>query len=164
MLETQATVIATEPGFAWVESARHGACGSCSAQGSCGTRMLGEALAPAATSQVRVRDPLGVQVGEQVVIGMNEQNSLRAAFMLYGLPLVGLMLGLLIGQTWGDLVAVLLGAGGMLLALLLVHGWSLRQQERHEAALQPIILTRLASSTAAACTTHPVRFARPESR
>ncbi|MEW5838007.1 MAG: SoxR reducing system RseC family protein [Pseudomonadota bacterium] len=150
MLETQGRVVAVEPGLAWVESARQSGCGSCSAQGSCGTRLLGEALAPGAQSQVLALDPLGVQVGDTVLIGIAEEGGLRAAWLLYGLPVAGLLLGLILAQPLGDLWAVLAGAGGMLGALLAVHFFTQRKELDAPQGLQPVILARLRSGDEAA--------------
>ncbi len=148
MLETEGRVIALEAGMAWVESTRQGGCGSCAAKGSCGSQLLGEALAPSpqhqALSRVLAIDPLGVQVGDRVLLGISDEGGLRAAWMMYGLPLFGLMSGLILAQPLGDLWAILAGSAGMVLALLAVHFWSNRQVQG-EQTIRPMILARLAA-------------------
>ncbi|OYY74928.1 MAG: hypothetical protein B7Y40_02970 [Gammaproteobacteria bacterium 28-57-27] len=156
MLETQGRVIAVEAGFAWVESVRQSGCGSCASKGACGSQLLGEALAPSSSNQalnrVRAQDALGVQVGDTVVLGVAEEGALRAAFLIYGLPLLGLLLGVLLAQPWGDLWAMVAGMMGLGLAMGVV--WLLGRSARHESRasnnLQPQILARIASAPLAA--------------
>jgi sigma-E factor negative regulatory protein RseC len=150
MLETQGRVIAVEAGFAWVESVRQGGCSSCASKGACGSQLLGEALAPAANNQasnnVLARDSLGVRVGDSVILGVEEEGALGAAFLMYGLPLFGLMLGLLLAQPWGDLWALAAGGAGLGLALAVVR--LLGRVSQHKSQnVQPIILARLDSVT-----------------
>lgn len=149
MLETKGRVIAIEAGFAWVESIRQGGCSSCASKGACGSQLLGEALTPASSSQasnhVLAQDPVGVHVGDTVLIGIEEMGALRAAFLMYGLPLFGLMLGLLLAQPWGDLWASAAGITGFGLALAVV--WLLgRASQARPQKIHPMILARLDSA------------------
>jgi len=148
LLETQGRVIAVEDGFAWVESERKGGCSSCASKGACGSQLLGEALTPSVnaqvSNQVRAQDPLGVRVGDTVLLGIEEKGALRAAFLMYGLPLLGLMSGLLLAQPWGDLWAIAAGMTGFALALFVV--WLSGRASRHKPQkIQPVILARLDS-------------------
>lgn len=151
MLETQGRVIAVEPGYAWVECVRQGGCGSCASKGSCGTQLLGEALSPGVSQQVRARDPLGVRVGDVVVLGITEEGGLRAAFLLYGLPVSGLLLGLVLGQPLGDIWAALAGGGGMLAALGAVQWFSLHRAQQQLDVLEPRVLACISSAEQGAC-------------
>ena len=149
MLETQGRVIAVEAGFAWVESVRQGGCSSCASKGACGSQLLGEALTPASNAQsanhVLVQDSVGVRVGDTVLLGIEEKGALRAAFLMYGLPLFGLMSGLLLAQPWGDLWAIAAGTSGLGLALAVV--WLLgRASQVRPQKIQPVILARLDSA------------------
>ncbi len=157
MLETQGRVIAVEAGFAWVESVRQGGCSSCASKGACGSQLLGEALTPASSGQeahhVLARDPLGVRVGDIVLLGVEEKGALRAAFLMYGLPLFGLMSGLLLAQPWGDLWALAAGGAGLGLALAMVR-WLGRASQARPQKIQPTILAHLASTSS---TTIPIR-------
>lgn len=146
MLETQGRVIAVEAGFAWVESLRQGGCSSCASKGACGSQLLGEALTPVkrgeAANHVLAQDPLGVRVGDTVLLGVEEKGALRAAFLMYGLPLLGLMSGLLLAQPWGDLWAIAAGITGLALSLAVV--WLLGRASQHKPKeIQPMILARL---------------------
>jgi len=149
MLETQGRVTATEAGFAWVESERQGGCSSCASKSACGSQLLGEALTPASSNSspnvVRARDNVGVRIGDKVLLGIEEEGALRAAFLMYGLPLFGLMSGLFLAQPWGDLWAIAAGMVGFGLALCIVALLE-RVSPNKPQKIQPIILARLESS------------------
>ena len=145
MLETQGRVVAVEAGLAWVESERAGGCGSCSSKGACGSQLLGEALTPTPSNLILAQDPIGVHIGDTVLLGVTEQGALRAAFLMYGLPIVGLLIGVLVAQPWGDAWAMM--AGGLGLGLALVGVWLMqRLAPRDTQTIQPMILACVASA------------------
>lgn len=123
MIEEQARVLAVQADTATVAVERRSACGNCSASGGCGTAVLATWL-PNRRLIVRVADAIGVTPGDLVVIGLDEQQFQRIALRLYATPLLGLMIGALLGQTVGpflglspELGSILLGLSGMLAAL-----------------------------------------------
>ena len=69
MIEENGVVAATEGESAWVETSRQSACGSCSATKGCGTGSLSRFFAGRA-HRVRVRNPVGAKVGDEVVVGI----------------------------------------------------------------------------------------------
>jgi sigma-E factor negative regulatory protein RseC len=118
LLEQHAVVTRVEPGAAWVEAREPSGCGTCGGNG-CSTRQLAEMFRPKARG-FRVEDPLGVKPGEMVWVGYPAGSVWHGALSAYGLPLVLVLLGGLLGQlgTGGDGGASL-GAGlGLLLGLL----------------------------------------------
>lgn len=143
MIETQAIVVAVEPGYAWVESERRSACSHCESGSSCGVSSLGK-LFGVSRNRMRLDDPVGVREGDAVVIGLSEQHLLRAAALAYMLPLlVMLVVGLLSAQLGYSqamtVVASLLGLAGGL--------WLVRQRSRRTAGgglYNPILLRRTA--------------------
>ena len=144
MLETQGRVVAVEAGLAWIESERTGGCGSCASKGACDSQLFGEALPPPPSSLILAQDPLGVHVGDKVLLGIAEEGVLRAALLMYGLPIAGLLLGLIVAQPLGDGWAMIAGAAGLGLALAAV--WLLgRLTRRDSQKIQPQILACIAS-------------------
>jgi sigma-E factor negative regulatory protein RseC len=110
--------------------------------------MLGEALSPApapASNRVLAQDDLGVSVGDEVLFGIPENGALHAALVMYGVPLLGLMLGVVLTQAWGDGWAGLSGLLGLGLGLLLVRLWPYSRS----VAVRPLILERLPSAPSA---------------
>ncbi|MGA7950561.1 MAG: SoxR reducing system RseC family protein [Thiobacillaceae bacterium] len=136
LLEQHAVVTRVEPGAAWVEAREPSGCGTCGGIG-CSTRQLAEMFRPKA-HDFRVEDPLGVKTGEMVWVGYPAGAVWHGALSAYGLPLVLVLLGGLLGQlqTGGDAGASL-GAGlGLMLGMigLVISG-------RKRASL-PVILRR----------------------
>lgn len=104
-------VTKSEKGFLTIQFKRGSACENCkgcSGQNTClSIKLKGEA-----------------QVGDQVLVSMPEGQVAKASLIAYGIPLAGLMAGLLIGNSSGSearaLVFALVGllAGGAVIFLL----------------------------------------------
>jgi sigma-E factor negative regulatory protein RseC len=122
LVETQARVVAVGPGFAWVVPARRSACGGCSSSGACATPILGSLAgggSGSGASRIQIDDPLGLGVGEGVVIGIPDAVLNRAAVLAYLLPPAALVLGA--GSAGalgaGDLGSAVAGFLGLALGL-----------------------------------------------
>lgn len=91
MVEEIATVVASEADGVWLTTTPQGTCNSCQVSDDCGTGLVTKALTP---RQQRFFLPttLALLPGEQVRIGVAEQPLLMAAFMVYLLPLLLLVL------------------------------------------------------------------------
>lgn len=91
MVEEIATVVAAENDGVWLTTTPQGTCNSCQVSSDCGTGIVTKALTP---RQQRFFLPttLSLLPGEQVRIGVAEQPLLMAAFMVYLLPLLLLVL------------------------------------------------------------------------
>lgn len=152
MLEARARVVAVENGLAWVERPRQSACGSCATKGHCGTALLGDALVGGQVSRIAVRDTLGVQAGDEVILGLPEEGMLRASLLLYGLPLLGLVGGLALFQPAGEGWALFAGMLGLTAGLVLLRPLSRRIATRQA---EPCILARIASPSLARCDPSP---------
>ncbi len=90
--------------LALVSTEAKGACHSCSARGVC---HLGEGK----TMVAEAWNPLGAQVGDMVRIQLSSRSVLAAAFLLYIVPLLVFLAGLMLGRvlTHNQIWAVLLG-------------------------------------------------------
>jgi sigma-E factor negative regulatory protein RseC len=117
VIEERATVVEVQPGRARVQTLRSGACGSCKARGGC------SGLGGGREARVWVSDPLGVTVGDRVVIAVPGGTVVRASLLLYLVPVVALLAGAILGNRLAphlgmepDLGAVLLGVLAMALA------------------------------------------------
>lgn len=162
MLQTQGVVVAVQAPWAWVEIERSGGCASCSAKAGCGTQLLGGALRAPTQQRVQVRDLLGVAVGDQVLLGVSERGGLKAALLLYGLPLGGLLLGMALAQPWGDGWAALVGGACMLAAWGLVARLSLPSQLAQDVTQHyPQILARLGGAEARPASVIPLVTVKP---
>lgn len=138
MLEEQATVTAVAGETAWVEASAS-ACGACTqvCSSSLLQQYLGRRRAPLA-----VRCPLAVQVGDRVVIGIDERALLWGSLLVYVLPLCGLLAGAALASAWGgqaDWLVPLGGALGFAVCLAAVKRFSCLSA----AMLQPVVLRKV---------------------
>lgn len=124
MIEQHARVVRLLGDAAEVETERQAACGICSASKGCGTALLADAF-PKRQQRMRVSNGIGAQQGDRVVIGLDERALQRASYLLYGLPLLGLIGGALLGDAmasnWhvaGEPAAAIGGLCGVIAALL----------------------------------------------
>ncbi|MBF0588417.1 MAG: SoxR reducing system RseC family protein [Magnetococcales bacterium] len=88
MMREEGVVMELQESLALVRGVQKSACGSCHAESSCGT--LSGGLGRRET-RFLARNPLGAQVGQRVLLEVEEGQFLRASFILYVVPLVGLM-------------------------------------------------------------------------
>lgn len=149
MLEEEGVVTAVRGARASVRTERKSACGQCAVNGACGTSLL-ERFFGRRPVELLAANEIGARVGERVAVGVSESSLLAAAAAAYLVPLVALMAGAALGQsfgdTWADLASLLGAALGFALALLWLRGYSARLAGRSER--QPRILRRLGSTSA----------------
>lgn len=144
MIEESAVIVARDGEFADVQALRRGACGGCGAKAACGTSLLDRFLGRRPL-RLRVVNVIDASVGEQVVVGVPEAALLRAAVSAYLVPVLGLILGAMLGQEFASLSAssasdpfsVIGGLVGFGLALLWLRGYSARlgSNPRYRAVL-----------------------------
>lgn len=147
MIEESARVVATEGKFVWVETQRQSTCGGCAANQACGTATLAKVLG---TRRMRVRalNSDGAQVGDTVVIGLDETALIRGSLAVYAMPLLALFVGGIVGallsDRWavdGEALTLGLGVAGLIAGLLWLKGFSRRI--RDDSRYQPVVLRRV---------------------
>lgn len=113
-------VVALDGSYAIVNIKRNSACGSCKAC-ELGTSNKGEI-------NINIENTLGAQVGDQVKVQMETPDILKAAFLVYMIPLLALLAGVtityLIGNAIGrtnELLMILIGFAAMGGSLLYVR-------------------------------------------
>lgn len=88
--ENDGVVIEVNGEMAKVKSSRHGDCKNC---GAC----------PGDNATVLdVQNPIGAKPGQRVIFEMKEVNMLKAAFVVYIMPLVAIFVGAVIGNWVGS--------------------------------------------------------------
>jgi len=144
MIEEHGRVIALVGDQARVTAERRSACGQCHVSGACGTSLL-ERVFGHRPVELLARNPIAAQVGDEVMVGLSEQGLLRTAAAAYLVPILGLILGAVLGESVGGAsaeVASVLGAlPGLALAFWWLRGYSVALAQRPEH--QPVILRRL---------------------
>ncbi len=140
MIEEHGFVVSLEGEIAWVETQRKSACQSCALKKGCGTGVISEVLGKR-RNRIKALNALAVQVGDQVVLGIQDKALIKGSFALYGVPLVSL-LGFAFFGEWvagaNELFTMLFAGIG-----LVFGGWWLRwfsQRIARDSDYQPIIL------------------------
>jgi len=120
----EGVVLSAADGTAKVKVLKTGSCEECSAKMFCSTEENAE-------NTLLVTDPLGVKAGDEVRILVKGVTILKAALLLYGIPLVLLLAGLIAGmngldpglmapQLWSFLLG--LGLAGVYYLILYLFG------------------------------------------
>lgn len=143
MIEQEGRVLSLDGDSAEITIVRQSACGGCQAKSGCGTAVVGS-LFPSRELKLRLPNTAHARAGDRVVVGLPEAALQVAALMLYGLPLVAMLVAAIAGQTlaqssgWqGEPAAILGGLSGLIGGLLITRRLS------HLGGMRPVILRRL---------------------
>jgi sigma-E factor negative regulatory protein RseC len=90
MLEESAIVVKIDNGQVWVVGTQNNACAGCAQKAGCSSNALASVLK---RKPIPVDNELILQIGDTVVVAIEEGELLRAAFLLYLLPLCALLTG-----------------------------------------------------------------------
>ena len=156
MIEQIATVVAVEGDAAWVETLRQSACGACAMNKGCGAGLFARAFG-FHSPQLKVANIRDVDVGDSVIIGIDERALVRGSFAAYMMPILFMLGFALLGEAassaWpvvdSELVGVLSGMSGLLVGLMWLkhHSHRIRLDRRY----QPLILKKNADFATADC-------------
>ena len=148
MIEEKASVVSVDGGRIWVQTQRKSVCGTCSARKGCGTASL-EQLFGKRRTQMMVSSEIPVSAGDEVMLGIEEATLLRGSLLLYGLPLLFMLIGAVLAQSLvpsgGELPVIAGAISGLLLGLFLVAGHT--QKLRFNPRYHPTILRVIRSSS-----------------
>jgi len=137
MITETGKVVALKGDRAWVQTIRTSACQSCSARSGCGQRALAS-VSGGRANQILVANTVDARVGDEVVIGVDEQSVLTASLAVYGLPLVLMVLGSIGAYRWlgaTDLVAIAGALTGLAAGFIAVRHWQSGSGDRFEPRL-----------------------------
>lgn len=98
MIEERALVVALEGEQALLEIVRDQPCGLCGQSRGCGGALWSRLLRRR-DRVFRAENRLNAQVGDLVVVGMDESAVLRGATLAYGMPLMLLLAGAMLGSA-----------------------------------------------------------------
>jgi len=129
-------VISAEAGHAKIKLIKTGACEECSAKIFCKPSEKKD------SKILEVNDPIGVQAGEEVQIEISGSDVLKASALLYGVPLILIVIGVMLGAvifentSLPELFSFLFGIG---LTALYVSGLFLLKKIKHTKPKLPQI-------------------------
>ena len=127
MIEQAAVIVALETqadiSIATLEIVRKTACGLCGQTRGCGNSIWGKLLNHKSVN-FTAQNSIDANVGDSVIVGIDEAALVKSALLLYIVPLVSMFFGaILASQLIGAEAASILGAGaGLVLGFLWVKG------------------------------------------
>lgn len=123
MIEEYAVITGKADSLATLELERRTACGICGQKRGCGNATWGKLLGHN-THIFTAENRINANVGDSVVVGIDEHAVLSSVFYLYIVPLIGLTLGSVIADIFlNNQLYVIFGAiSGLALGFLWVKG------------------------------------------
>jgi sigma-E factor negative regulatory protein RseC len=97
MIEEKAIVVAVKDEMVTVTSEVKSACSGCQQVDNCGSGQVAKAF-PQKKLSLTLLSKLSLNIGDVVVIGLNESQLLKTAWQVYLWPLIGLIFGAWLGQ------------------------------------------------------------------
>jgi sigma-E factor negative regulatory protein RseC len=112
-MEENGKVVEVLASEARVEVVPSAICGHCSAAEACGA--FGSK-----TKVVLAKNPIGAKIGDLVKLETKEKNRLTSISLVFGLPIVLLLIGIILGEIIsGDKLAAFLGGIGLVIAFII---------------------------------------------
>ena len=152
MIEERAVILSLENqsddtkshSVATLEIERKTACGLCGQTRGCGNSIWGKLFAHR-SSAFKAQNSINANVGDSVIVGINEKALVKSALLLYILPLATMLIGAILTSHFRqtDASAMLGAVIGLALGLLWVKGHTMSSS--YFRLQQPVIL-RLASN------------------
>jgi len=142
MIEETGVVIKTEGVTAKVAVHKRGTCEGCAAQGVCETTEGG--------MEIEALNPVNAKVGQTVKISIKPSVYLKGTMLVYGIPLVALIGGAIIGKNIGekyindissDLIAAITGFGALIISFFGIKIWTRNAETKteHKPVIEEII-------------------------
>ncbi|WP_335904203.1 SoxR reducing system RseC family protein [Shewanella algae] len=157
MMEQVAKVIGTDSdGWVKVQVELKSACNHCSSSESCGTSAVAKAFG-SRLQEFSLPSTETYPEGTLLRLGLPESVVLKAALLVYMLPLAGLFMGGLLGRFVASLAGFSTDGGAISMAIAFaLLAWQLgkSQARRIENRAQPFILANLGQAMESASETH----------
>jgi len=138
MIEETGVVIHTDGEVARVLLQRMEGCERCTTQGVCRPSQDG--------MEIEAFNPIGAKVGERVKIAIKSEVYLKGSMIAYGLPLIALISGAILGKNIGDayfkemspdITAAILGFAFLITTFIIIKIWGKKAKTKTE--YKPII-------------------------
>ncbi|RJQ49718.1 MAG: hypothetical protein C4538_01655 [Nitrospiraceae bacterium] len=138
MIEETGIVTKIDGMMAKVTVQKKGTCEGCAAQGVCETKEGG--------TEIEALNPVNAKVGQTVKVSMKPSVYLKGTMLVYGVPLVALIGGAIIGKNIGeayfqgtssDVIAAIGGFGMLIISFFGVKIWTNKAEEKIE--YKPVI-------------------------
>jgi sigma-E factor negative regulatory protein RseC len=138
MIEETGIVVQADGVMAKVSVQKRGACEGCTVRGVCETSDDG--------MEIEALNPVHAQTGQKVKVSIKAQTYLKGTLVVYGLPLIVFIAGVIIGKHIGesyvktvssDFVSFIVGFSAFALSFILIKIWSKKAEKK--VAYKPVI-------------------------
>jgi len=151
MIEEKALIVETHDNIAWVETQRQSTCSACQVQKGCGTSVLHKVLGQKRT-RLQVLNPNRYEVGDDVVLGLQENALIKGSLMLYALPLLfmfgfaiaGYSVFFLYEMAYNEGYKILFSLSGLIAGFIWVSKYS--KKISNDPNFQAVILSKIKES------------------
>lgn len=142
MIEETATIVDIKDSKLLLETQRQSACQSCSVKSGCGTSTIAKVVGNR-SSQFVVDKTMDVQIGDQVIVAIEENALVQGSLLIYLLPII-IMLGFgllaeLIFST--ELLTIFSAILGLLVSIVAVR--VILSRSGLQRSIQPRLIRRL---------------------
>jgi len=142
MIEETAIVVDIKNGKLLLETQRQSVCQSCSVKSGCGTSTIAKVVGNR-SSQFVVDKIMDVQIGDQVIVAIEENALVQGSLLIYLLPIIvmlvfGLMAELMFAT---ELFTILSSVLGLLVSVVAVRVVLSRSGLKH--SIQPQLIRRV---------------------
>ncbi len=138
MIEETGVVTKTDGVTATVLVEKKSSCENCGAGSACTSSEKG--------MEIEALNPLQAKVGQTVKVSIKAQTYLKGTMLVYGIPLVALIAGAILGQNIGekyfkeissDIAAAIFGFAAIIIAFMVIRVWSKKTETK--TADKPVI-------------------------
>jgi sigma-E factor negative regulatory protein RseC len=146
IVDAEETVKVTliKDGFAYVETAKASACGSCASKSSCGSFNFFSANQQKKSPELglRVKNTLNLKAGDSAVLTLSSEKLLLGTLLLYLFPIIILLVSASIAKYFaGELLSTFFGLFGFTVSLLFVR--SILQKQKAANQFEPTLLRKI---------------------
>ncbi len=148
MIEEYAIVTRCLNSRATLEIERRTACGLCGQTRGCGNAIWGKLLGHKSHA-FEAENPIHANVGDSVVVGVDEHIMLNSVFLLYVVPLLVMLIGAVLADTLlkNEFLVILSAASGLVLGFLWVKRHLMSHKGKHLNTKCSAVILRLADDT-----------------
>jgi sigma-E factor negative regulatory protein RseC len=137
MSQETGIVETVEEGWVWVKTQRKSACAHCGHKDHCHTVEGGDRML------VKAKNFVDAHKGDEVELYLNTKTQLKCVFMVYMVPIIGLLIGAFSGNGLSALVGLspnigifLFSAVGLAVGFMLTHLYSNRMETKNALTLR----------------------------
>ena len=148
MIEEQAQVVQRDGDYVWVETQKQSTCGTCSLNKGCGTGIIATYFNNK-TARIKIENAIGANIGDRVLIGLNESALMLGSFLVYLLPLLFVLIFAIFGELMAnqllieakEMVVIMSAVIGFLISIFFVR--KLVKRSKGSNRFQPVLIKKL---------------------